>query len=102
MPKFAVVYVVVFVGADGVTTMQGESNGHMRFKLDNAFQTRQITRQKVFRMAAFAIAFTNDEYGRRKTLEGRLQKKKKTLNRAPNPPKISYGRHWGVVRRAMI
>ena len=20
----------------------------------------------------------------------------------PNPPKISYGRHWGVVRRAMI
>ena len=39
----------------------------------------------------------------KKPLRGRLQKKNPPRwFRPPNPPKISHGRHWGVVRRAMI
>ena len=45
----------------------------------------------------------NDEYRRRKPLEGRLQKKNKALDvSTTKSTKISYGRHWGVFRRAMI
>ena len=44
-----------------------------------------------------------EEY-REKTLKGRLQKRRdpRRCSRPPNPLNISYGRHWGVVRRAMI
>ena len=74
-------------------------------KRTHQLSTREKKYTVVFELSQLTVItrtmYTCDEY-RKKAPQRPITYKNPRCFRSPNPPRISYGRRWAVVRRAMI